>query len=45
MQELKLRRDAKEQHRLHDVYDKIKFKLKCMDIELHTEVQLIAAIT
>ena len=40
---MKLRREAKEQHRLQNEYDKIKFRLKCMDIELHTEVSIAKA--
>ena len=44
LQELKLKHEAKKEHKLQEEYDKIKFRLKCMDIELHTEVWSAATI-
>lgn len=44
LQELKLKHETEQQHKLRDEYDKLKFRLKCMDIELHTEVQIHATV-
>lgn len=39
LQEVKLKHEAEAQQRLQEQLDKVKFRIKCIDVELHTEVR------